>query len=191
MLSGKGGVVTSAPLGSVISETYYRFLVQGERRMLAESLTVLAAAGGTAVAQAMGTDAWVGLRSRIAAWLGRGDEHRERVELERLDRSVAELAGAGQDTDEVRSRQATVWQTRIGDFLEELPDGDRKEAIFALQALLKEAERTGVVTVGTGGAVAGRDMEVRADHGSFAAGAAHVEGGVRLGNPPLPGSDQP
>lgn len=37
--------------------------------MLTESLTVLAAAGGSAVATAAGTDAWAGLRGRVAALL--------------------------------------------------------------------------------------------------------------------------
>ncbi|MGW4866314.1 hypothetical protein [Streptomyces chartreusis] len=158
--------------------------------MLAETLTALAAAGGAAVVQAAGTDAWTGLRDRIAAWFGRGIERRERVELERLDRSAAELAQAGEDSQELRSRQETVWQTRIADFLEELPDEEREEAATALRAVLKEAEAAGAVSAGAGGTAAGRDMNIRADRGSFAAGTANIKGGVHLGNPPQPGSDQ-
>jgi hypothetical protein len=59
--------------------------------MLEQALTALAAAGGTAVVQAAGTDAWTGLRQAVARWFGRGDRQRERVELERLDRTAGEL----------------------------------------------------------------------------------------------------
>ena len=41
--------------------------------MLAEALTALAAAGGTAVVQAAGKDAWTGFRARVAKWFARGD----------------------------------------------------------------------------------------------------------------------
>lgn len=40
--------------------------------MLVESLTALALAGGTAVVQAAGTDAWNGLGSERLGWQGRG-----------------------------------------------------------------------------------------------------------------------
>lgn len=150
---------------------------------------MLAAAGGGAVVQAAGTDAWTGVRSKIAAWFGRGNPTRERAELERLDRSAAELAAAGEDTERARLRQETVWQTRIEDFLEELADEDREEAAAALRAVLRET--AGAVSAGNGGAAAGRDVNVRADRGSFAAWNADVTGGVRLGNPTEPGPDQP
>jgi phage-related minor tail protein len=158
--------------------------------MLAESLMALAAAGGAAVAQAAGTDAWAGLRSRIAAWFGRGNERRERVELERLDRSARELTEHGAGSEDVRSRHETVWQTRIADFLEELPDEERDEAAAALRAVLKEVAAPGAVSAGAGGAAAGRDINIEADRGSFAAGTANIEGGVRLGNPPHPGPEK-
>lgn len=159
--------------------------------MLPESLTVLAATGGAAVVQAAGTDAWTELRSKVAAWFGRGNQPRERTELERLDRSAAELAGAGEDTERARLRQETVWQTRIEDFLEELSDEEREGAAAALRAVLEEAEKAGAVSAGAGSAAVGRDMNIQADRGSFGAGTANVEGGVRLGNPPQPGADQP
>jgi hypothetical protein len=49
-----------------------------------EALAALAAAGGTAVVQAAGTDAWAGFRSRVAKWFARGDTEREQIALERL-----------------------------------------------------------------------------------------------------------
>ncbi|MGW5284445.1 hypothetical protein ACWERI_34165 [Streptomyces collinus] len=109
--------------------------------MLAEAMTVLAAAGGSAVVQAAGTDAWEGLRSRLAQWFGRGDAARERAELERLERSAAALEAADAGTaDRVRTRQEAVWTTRIEALLEDLDDDEqRAQAADQLRQLLKEA----------------------------------------------------
>ncbi|MFE0601653.1 hypothetical protein ACFW2T_14330 [Streptomyces sp. NPDC058892] len=109
--------------------------------MLPEALTALAAAGGAAVVQAAGSDAWEGLRSRLARWFGRGDAERERGELERLDRSAGELAAVDADTAErVRARQEAVWQTRIETLLEDLADDvQRTQAAALLQQLLEQA----------------------------------------------------
>lgn len=109
--------------------------------MLPEALTALAAAGGAAVVQAAGSDAWEGLRGRLARWLGRGDTTRERGELERLDRSAAELDAADTDTaDRVRARQEAVWQTRIETMLEDLDDGEQRvQAAAQLRQLLAAA----------------------------------------------------
>ncbi|MFD8413206.1 hypothetical protein [Streptomyces sp. NPDC059650] len=110
--------------------------------MLAEALTALAAAGGAAVVQAAGTDAWEGLRGRLARWFGRGDAQRERDELERLDRSAAEVTAAAEDdgtADRVRARQEVAWQTRIETLLEGLDDGQRTEAAALLEELLEQA----------------------------------------------------
>ncbi|MCC5480491.1 hypothetical protein [Streptomyces barringtoniae] len=108
--------------------------------MLPEALTALAAAGGAAVVQAAGSDAWEGLRNQLARWFGRGDAERERGELERLERSAAGLAAAGPDTlDRVRARQGAVWQTRIENLLEALDtDEQRAQAATELRQLLEE-----------------------------------------------------
>ncbi|SEL28751.1 hypothetical protein [Streptacidiphilus jiangxiensis] len=108
--------------------------------MLAEALTALAAAGGTAVAKAAGTDLWKGLRDQVARWFGRGDAQREQRELERLDRSAAELeAAAPIELERVRARQEIAWQTRIETLLEELDDEQREQAAAELRALLEQA----------------------------------------------------
>lgn len=65
--------------------------------MLSEALTVLATTSGTAVIQAAGTDAWTGLRERVARLFGRRSERAEQATLERLDRTAAELEGATDD----------------------------------------------------------------------------------------------
>ncbi|MFJ6835444.1 hypothetical protein [Streptomyces sp. NPDC091209] len=108
--------------------------------MLETALTALAAAGGTAVAQAAGTDAWSALRGRVAGWFGRGDSERERAELERLDSSAAELtAVGGPEAEQVRIRQEASWQARIEILLESLDGEQRDRAVAELRALVEEA----------------------------------------------------
>ncbi|WP_105972246.1 hypothetical protein [Streptomyces geranii] len=111
--------------------------------MLAEALAALAAAGGGAIVQAAGSDAWEGLRARVAQLLGREGQSQQAV-LERLDRTRTELeqaAGAAGDSGDARAvaRQETVWQTRIEDFLDGLDDVEREEAAAQLEALLEWA----------------------------------------------------
>lgn len=108
--------------------------------MLAEALMAVATAGGTAVVQAAGSDAWEGLRGRLARWFGRGDAERERGELERLDHTAADLATTDTGTaEQVRARHQAVWQTRIEALLEGLDDDEqRAQAATRLQQLLEE-----------------------------------------------------
>lgn len=69
---------------------------------------------------AAGTGAWQGFQEAVAGWFGRGDEERERVELERLDRCAAAIeavrtgdAGAGdanpRGTPPCHSVTRTAW----------------------------------------------------------------------------------
>ncbi|MGK5546409.1 hypothetical protein ACSNOH_17000 [Streptomyces sp. URMC 127] len=108
--------------------------------MLSEALTAAAAAGGTAVVRSAGTDAWPGLRQRVARWFGRGDEARERAELERLDRTARalEAAAASGQSERIRDRQEAVWQDRFETLLEGLPAEQRDAAADELRALVKE-----------------------------------------------------
>ena len=153
--------------------------------MLEQALVALAAAGGTAVVQAAGTDVWIGLRGAVARWFGRGDERRERAELERLDQTAAELeAGDEAAVERSRIRQETVWQTRIEALLETLDDAERARAVDELRALLEEHAPAGGVSVRRDGIAAGRDVTIRAD-GGIAGGVIH--GGAHLGTPPPPG----
>ncbi|MET7717044.1 hypothetical protein [Streptomyces sp. NPDC005407] len=108
--------------------------------MLAEALIALAAAGGTAVVQAAGTDAWEGLRGRVARWFGRGDVEVERAELERLDRSASELSAADEgETDRIGARQEAAWQARFETLLERLPEAERAPAAAELQDLIDQS----------------------------------------------------
>ncbi|MDY0809986.1 hypothetical protein [Kitasatospora purpeofusca] len=120
--------------------------------MLVETLTTLAAAGGGAVAQAAGTDAWHGVRRRVAELFGRGDEQREQAELERLDRtSLALEPGAAAERD----RQAGLWQGRFETLLENARPLDQERLADELRALLTFAAGfAGDLAVSTGKATA-------------------------------------
>ncbi|WP_338785168.1 hypothetical protein [Streptomyces sp. DG1A-41] len=107
--------------------------------MLGEALTALAAAGGTAVVQAAGTDGWTVFRTRVAMLFGGGDGQRERAEAERLDRTAAALETAGPgEAERVRVQQGASWQTRIETLLEGLPEEDRTHVAAELRALVEE-----------------------------------------------------
>ncbi len=124
--------------------------------MLVEALMALAAAGGGAVVQAAGTDAWNGLRQRVGALFSQGDAAREQSELERLDRT-AQALGPGGAADEAaeRLREAGVWQGRFESLLEGLDGSDREHAAQELRALLTfVATATGDTALATGTAVA-------------------------------------
>lgn len=158
--------------------------------MLPETMTALAAAGGTAVVQAAGTDVWTGLRQRVARWFGRGNTQRERADLERLDQTAAALDAAdAEQVERVRIRQEASWEAWFTALLESLDDGEREQAAAELRVLLDEhAPAPGGVSAGTGGLAAGSDINITADRGSIAAGVLH--GGATTGYPQTPDPSQ-
>ncbi len=112
--------------------------------MLVEALLALAAAGGGAIVQAAGTDAWNGVRSGIARVLSRGEQGREQGELERLDRTQAVLDAAIEgEVERVQAAQAAVWQNRLEMLLEELPEVERQQVAAELQAVIDQASALG------------------------------------------------
>ncbi|MEU2503478.1 hypothetical protein ABZ621_02080 [Streptomyces sp. NPDC007863] len=157
--------------------------------MLAEAMTALAAAGGTAVVQAAGTDAWTGMRRQVARWFGRGNPEREHAELERLDSTAGELEAAPPaEVERVRIRQEAAWQGRIQALLESLEDTERAAIVDELTALRTRQTSPGDgASAGQGGVAVGGNVIVQADHSSA---AALVMGNVTLGNPSQPGSHQ-
>ncbi|GAX58591.1 hypothetical protein [Streptomyces olivochromogenes] len=157
--------------------------------MLEQALTVLAAAGGTAVVQAAGTDAWTGLRQAVARWFGRGDSQRERAELERLDRTVGELETAETAVAErERTRHEAAWQARFEALLESLDETAQAQAAEELRILLNQHTSRGAVSAGQGGLAAGGDIDIHAEGGSIAAGVN--QGGAYIGRPPTPDPSQ-
>ncbi|MFJ6050339.1 hypothetical protein [Streptomyces sp. NPDC092307] len=119
--------------------------------MLDEAMVALAASVGSGVVQAAGTDAWQAMRNRLARLFGRGDRQQEAVQLERLDRTAAELTAAGRDTEEpagngpsangseAQDRHGAAWRTRTEDLLEQLDPHERAAVAAEFRALLDEA----------------------------------------------------
>jgi hypothetical protein len=153
--------------------------------MLEQGLMVLAAAGGTAVVQAAGTDAWARFSRSMARWFARGDDQRERAELERLDRTAVELGEA--EVEGARVRQEIVWQTRIQDLLASVEGDDRTRVAEELRSLLAQHTPGGGVSADNGAVAVGDGVSISADRGAV---AAWRMGDVTVGNPPLPGPDQ-
>ncbi|MFV2118259.1 hypothetical protein ACE14D_07345 [Streptomyces sp. Act-28] len=111
--------------------------------MLPETVITVAAMAGTAVVQAAGTDAWVGVKSRLAHLLGRGDTELERSEARRLDGAAAVLratADVPEVAEERRSQEAAHWRDRFLEMLADLSDDDLAEVENELRALLRRLE---------------------------------------------------
>ncbi|GAA0245104.1 hypothetical protein GCM10010492_50570 [Saccharothrix mutabilis subsp. mutabilis] len=107
--------------------------------MLADALLAIAAAGGTAVVQAAGTEAWTSVRQRAARLLGRDAPERERAELERLDQTAAALEVVEPEQEAaLRTRQEASWQTRFELLLESADDAERERLADDLRALVEE-----------------------------------------------------
>jgi hypothetical protein len=158
--------------------------------MLTEALAALAAAGGSAVVQAAGTDAWSGFRQRTARLLSRGDDQGEHAELERLDQTAVALEAANSDEAEgVRIRQTDFWQGRFRALLETLDVQERDQVAAQMWALLEQLSSTsGQVSAGPEGMAVGGSVDIRAEGGSIAAGV--IQGGAHIGPPSSPAPDQ-
>ena len=149
--------------------------------MLAEALTALAAAGGTAVVQAAGEDAWTGFRARVAKWFARGDPGREQVALERLDRTAAALEAAGPgEVERVRAGQEASWQTMFELLLEGLDGGEQQRAADELRDLLGGFAGGRAAAVGQGAVAVAGDVDIHAETGGA---AAWQIGDVQIGYP--------
>jgi hypothetical protein len=157
--------------------------------MLPEALTALAAAAGTAVVQAAGTDAWKGIRERVARLFARGDARRESAESQRLDETAAALKAAPADRLQLlRVRHEAVWQTRFEELLEGLTEPERGRVAAELQALLHGGGGpAGNVSAETGGVAASGNAAISAGDGSVIGGTGNVAGGIHAGNVSLGG----
>ena len=150
--------------------------------MLAEALTALAAAGGTAVVQAAGKDAWAGFRARVAMWFSRGDTEHEQVALERLDQTAAALEAAGPgEVERVRAAQEASWQTRFEMLLEGLGGEAQQRAAAELRDVLADVAGGRAAAVGQGAVAVVGDVGIHAETGGA---AAWQMGNVQIGQPP-------
>ena len=147
---------------------------EGGGNMVVAELAVTAA---NALVQAVVTDGWEGVRRKVARLFGRGEQ--DRAIERRLDATRQQLAAAS--PAEVARAQGTLaaqWQTRFEDLLADHPDVEAD-----LAALVEELKPLVASAVGHSVAAAG-DVNVKADHGSVAAGVIH--GNVHAG-PTRPG----
>ncbi|MEN3538346.1 hypothetical protein AAH991_24765 [Microbispora sp. ZYX-F-249] len=110
-----------------------------------EWLAAAVAAGGTAVVQAAGTDAWVIVRQRVAKVLGRDDPEREQAELMRLDQTAMDLAElAPERAALVRARQEASWAARFEMLLESLGEAERERVARELNDIAEQARQASV-----------------------------------------------
>ncbi|MFH8693039.1 hypothetical protein [Streptomyces chartreusis] len=154
--------------------------------MLDQMLVALASAAGAAVAAAAGTDAWQGLRERVARIFGRADRAEERVVLERLDGVIVELERAGAEHQEqARARVVAAWGARFQDLLEDADGESRPELVRRIDELVGYGRlSSGGTSAGERGLAVAGSVDIRADRGSVAGG---VMGDVTIGNPQRPG----
>jgi hypothetical protein len=157
--------------------------------MAAEVLAALAAAGGTAVVQAMATDAWESARSGVARLLGRSeDPHRQEVIEAQLDDDVALLQRAGDaDRELVRQELEPVWRRRLATHLDQHPEAvdELRELVEQIRDRLPGEHRTVVNNQlnvvrdrGTGNFVVGGDQHIHHYHGPTGPPAGQAEGGA-------------
>ncbi|MGW0909438.1 hypothetical protein [Streptomyces sp. NPDC002853] len=119
--------------------------------------------------------------------------------MERLDRAATELESTPDSQGaEVRTRMDTVWRTRFEDLLESMDEPERAESAEQLRELIEmvpkvagqESDVRNAVVTGAG-AMVGEHVDIHAEQGSFAAGAANISGSVTLGaTPPRPGTSR-
>lgn len=160
--------------------------------MLTEALAALAAAGGTAVVQAAGTDVWTSVRDRVIKVFSRGDDRQARQITQRLDQTATALESAGKteaDGEEARIRLTAAWQARFEDLLEGADDRELADLVIQVRQLAALTPHTDSSVSASDGAVAvGGDVRISAHGGSVAANV--IRGGVKVENPSLPGPDQ-
>jgi hypothetical protein len=113
--------------------------LKGAGELLAEALTAVAQAGGTAVVQAVSTDAWAAFRQRVARLFGHGNTQREETELERLDRTAAVLETVG--SSEELARQEASWQARFEILLEGLDEREQELVAADLRTLIAHIQQ--------------------------------------------------
>ncbi|MGO9784587.1 MAG: hypothetical protein ACLPQY_33270 [Streptosporangiaceae bacterium] len=149
--------------------------------------SLVALAGNTLVAAAV-TDAWETARHGFARLFGRGepDSGTER----RLAATRSQLASASPDgLEQVQADLASQWALRLADLLEEDPGGEA-----SLRALVEEIGAMlpdGAASAVGHSVAAGRDVNVRADRGSVAAGVIHGNFAPPGPTGPGPASRQP
>ena len=158
--------------------------------MLDEALTTLAAAGGTAVVQAAGTDMWVSVRDRIARLFGRKETPQDRLMMEQLELTASLLASGetGTSAEAQRPRLEAAWQAQFESLLEHASGEEREGLAELLRDLIDLSRRSSQVSAGAGGLAAGGDINITATDSAIATGVLH--GGIHLAHPLTPGPER-
>ncbi|MGA4842632.1 hypothetical protein [Streptomyces sp. G45] len=133
-------------------------------------VTALAAAGATALVQAMVGDGWTHARDRVAAFLGRRRDGGEDGLAGELDEARAELTASRDATVEEGLR--VEWRNRMRRALRDDPEAARE-----LRALLAELGYEG--EGGARGGAAHNTISGGVQHGGVI--QAHTVGDVHLG----------
>jgi hypothetical protein len=150
----------------------------------ADDLTVLAMTAGRTVVSMAATDGWEKFKKALSRILGRGTG--EVAIGRRLEQSREQLIGApAGGFSAAAAQQATIWQTRVTDRIEERPD-----IAADLRAFLAEvADKSNLqVTQGDRNFVAGGAVHITSSGTGVAAGV--INGSVSTANPPRPGPQQ-
>jgi hypothetical protein len=84
---------------------------------------LLANAAATAMVNTMTTDQWPAMRRELALVLALGEPTRAEAAEQQLERTKAEVGGAGPATaDRVRDAHRAAWSARLEDVLARRPD---------------------------------------------------------------------
>lgn len=145
------------------------------------AIEALASTASAALVTAAVTDVFEGVRHRIARLFGRGEP--DPAIQQRLARTQDRLAACERgELEPVRAALAAQWQTRFFDLLTDHPDAEPevRELVDELRGLAPV-----VVSASDHAVSAGRDVNVTASGGGFAAGVVH--GDVTPPGPSVPG----
>ncbi|MFD3580403.1 hypothetical protein [Streptomyces sp. NPDC058644] len=157
--------------------------------MVAETLATLAAAAGTAAAQAFGTEAWTTMRARVAEVFGRSDRDRTAAALRRLDESALALSDDGQsvDANQVSVLLAASLRAQFEVLLDSLGEEEQRVVVGLLHALLGQQETDHEATAGTAAITVWRNIKIHTEGESTA--VVHNEGGIHIERPTRPGAE--
>jgi len=150
-----------------------------------DDLMALASLAGQTVVAAAVTDTWDSVKHRFARLIGRGDPDKTTVAERRLTETHRTLTHAqGTDLERARIILQDQWVTRLMDLLEEDPnaEGELRALVQEIQGMLPAS----VVSASDRAVAAGKDLNITADRGSFAAGV--IGGDVTLPGPTNAGS---
>ncbi|MFH8992921.1 hypothetical protein [Streptomyces sp. NPDC017940] len=152
--------------------------------MLPENMRAITVEAGVAVVETAGTALWGSLEQRVVSWLTQVDGQAERTGIVRLTETAAALRTGGGRSASIAARHALDWHIYFTEVLEHLHADVRIPAAERLRRLVSEHSAVSTGVSPAAGGIAGENLRVQADHGSFAAGV--VNGDIHMASPPVP-----